>query len=67
MDGDGMDGYKMNNKYDGAKGVWKNSPATHIIIVFYKKIYGMAWSLCSVYGEHTTRGIIRTGKRFFVT
>lgn len=31
-----MDGiemvYKMNNKYDGAKGVWKNSPATHIIM-----------------------------------
>lgn len=36
-----MDGvYKMNNKYDGAKGVWKNSPATHIIMYMddiYKK------------------------------
>lgn len=44
-----MDGvYKMNNKYDGAKGVWKNSPATHIIMYMddIKK---------KLNSEHTTR------------
>lgn len=32
---DGIHKYKMNNKYDGAKGVWKNSTATHIIMQLY--------------------------------